>query len=111
MIHVSGTSDTPNALGYRVALGVHHRPVAATLVEELFDALAGVAEDDRVELGAVGTERTLLIDELDQLGVLLDARHAVGLEEVQHDPTALAPGEIERCSVVEFADRLRARAG
>ena len=87
-----------------------HRPVAALVGEELLDHGLGLTSDsDGVELGAVGAEPCLLVDEADQLRVLAPARHAVRGEEVEHHPTALAPREVERRAVGERAGRGRCR--
>ena len=103
MIHVSGTSDDAEVVAELVLGVVHDRPVTAALGEELVDLVAGAVAHDRVELGAVVAERTLLLGELDQLGMLADARHAVVGEEVEHDPAALATRQLERRPVGEHA--------
>ena len=71
MIHVSGTFDTPNATEKSAVAVEDDRPVTAVVGEELLDDVVWLtADDDGVELGAVGAQPTLLLDETHQLRVL-----------------------------------------
>ena len=91
MIHVSGTFETPKATENRPSSSKIDRPVATLVGEEVLHHAVGLTTDgDGVELGAVGTEPGLLVDEADQLRVLAPAWNAVRREEVEHHPTALA---------------------
>ena len=109
MIQVSGTAPRRRRRGSRRTRS-RSRPVAAALVEEVVDLVLRAAHDDRVELGALGAELLLVGGELDQLGMFLHARHTRRVEEVEHDPAALAPRQVERRAVVERAGGLGRRA-
>ena len=95
--------------GDRAVVVVHDRPVAALGRRRTARRSPGRRRRRSCRARRRRAERLLLLDELDQLGVLLLARHAAGREEVEHDPAALAPGELERRAVGQLADRLRRR--
>ena len=103
MIHVSGHERHAEVVAELVLGVVHDRPVPPPRSAKKSSTWIAVLADDRVELGAVVAERLLLVHELDQLGMLADARHAVVGEEVEHHPAALAPRRLERGPVGEHA--------
>ena len=80
------------------------------LGEEGVDLLLLPAGDHGVQLGALDTEARLVLGELHEFRVLLDARDALRVEEVEHHPAALAPGEVERLAVERGAAQRRRRS-
>ena len=88
--HAEGDGDRAVVV---VARPASHRPRWRRTSSTL---LAVVVVDDRVEAGAVGRAPAAAATNVAELGVLLLARHAARLEEVEHDPVALAPGQVER---------------
>ena len=87
-----------------VGAQLHRTPDALWDIDE-----GSVGEYGRVqgckEIVGVGNHGAKVL--ADELRVLLDARHAFGIEEVEHHPAPLALGEIERRTVVENSDGLR----
>ena len=96
--------------GDRAVLVVDDRPVAALAGEELLDVRPGrrrrrPCRTWRRRAARPAARRS------DQLGVLLLARHAARLEEVDDDPVALAAGQLERRAVGAARRSPRAPAG
>ena len=109
MIHVSGTLDTPKATAIEPSSSYTTGQSPPSSAKNVSHVVAVVVVDDRVQLGAVGAERVLLVDEARRArGAPAGTARSRTWKKLSTTQLPLRRAEVERRAVGE---RRRSAAG